>query len=152
VNELTGDRRVWKFQLDTYEREVERYGGPLGMVLSEKLFWVDSQAVLEIVETLSGDEGADARWRPSLRALDMLLDDLGFDDEKKRSVIKTCRASFSREYRADVNTDRQLGDKYRKGRIDMEAILAAGVDDQSWLAPGYATLRKRSEAMKPIAA
>jgi hypothetical protein len=33
--------------------------------------------VLGIVETLAGDEGADARWRLALRGIDLLFDDLG---------------------------------------------------------------------------
>ncbi|MGH3994155.1 MAG: thiopeptide-type bacteriocin biosynthesis protein, partial [Pseudonocardiaceae bacterium] len=53
------DGSVWKLQLDTYEREIERYGGNEGIVLSERLFHADSEAALSIVETLSGDAGTD---------------------------------------------------------------------------------------------
>ena len=38
----------WQVQLDTYEREVERYGGPEGIELAEQLFHADSEAVLAI--------------------------------------------------------------------------------------------------------
>src|SRR5262249_39737372 len=43
---LLEDGRLWRVQLDTYEREVERYGGPGGVVLAERLFHADSEAVL----------------------------------------------------------------------------------------------------------
>ena len=58
-------------QLDTYEREVERYGGPEGIALAERLFQADSEAVLAILEMLEGDEGADVRWRLALRGIDL---------------------------------------------------------------------------------
>ena len=40
---------VWRTQLDTYEREVERYGGPAGVVHCERIFHADSEAVTEIM-------------------------------------------------------------------------------------------------------
>src|SRR5262249_57327315 len=49
---LLGDGRLWRLQLDTYQREIERYGGPEGMLLAERLFHADSAAVLAIVELL----------------------------------------------------------------------------------------------------
>jgi lantibiotic biosynthesis protein len=36
------DGKVWRAQLDTYHREIERYGGPVGMRLCEQLFAADS--------------------------------------------------------------------------------------------------------------
>ena len=44
---LLDDGRVWRLQLDTYEREVERYGGPEGVALAERLF--------EAVRSLPGE-------------------------------------------------------------------------------------------------
>jgi thiopeptide-type bacteriocin biosynthesis protein len=43
------DGRVWRLQLDTYKREVERYGGAKGSALSECVFHADSEAAAEIV-------------------------------------------------------------------------------------------------------
>ena len=70
---------IWNVQLDTYVRELERYGGATGMPLCERIFQADSEAVLSIVEALSGDAGADARWRLALAGIDRLHDDIGFD-------------------------------------------------------------------------
>ena len=65
---------LWKIQLDTYEREVERYGGAEGVALAERIFQADSETVLEILEMLEeGDAGVDERWRLALRGIDMLL-------------------------------------------------------------------------------
>src|SRR6185436_14813110 len=50
VEPLLADGRLLRFQLDTYEREVERYGGAEGIILAERVFEADSRAVLDIVE------------------------------------------------------------------------------------------------------
>src|SRR5262249_7768085 len=60
---LLADGRLWRFQFDTYEREIERYGGPVGIVLAEQLFHADSEAVLALADWFTADSRGDLRWR-----------------------------------------------------------------------------------------
>ena len=85
---MLDDGRMWRLQLDTYEREIERYGGASGIELAEQLFCADSACVVDIVGMLDGDAGADARWRLALRGIDQLLDDLGFDLAQRLAVMQ----------------------------------------------------------------
>ena len=151
VEALLADGRVWRFQFDTYEREVERYGGPEGIEVAERLFHVDSEAVLQILALLSGDEGADIRWRLALRGMDLLLDDLGLDGSAKLEVARQMRQNYGREFRVDGSFERQLGSKYRKERRDLEKMLDSSPDEQSAWAPGSTILNQRSSRMLPIA-
>jgi len=73
------DGRVSRLVLDTYRREAGRYGGSEGVVLCERLFRHDSEAVLGMLAGLEGDEGADLRWRLALVGVDRLLGDFGFN-------------------------------------------------------------------------
>src|SRR6185436_11110603 len=57
---MLDDGRLWKLQLDTYEREIERYGGATGLELAEQLFGADSACVVDILGMLAGDAGIDA--------------------------------------------------------------------------------------------
>ena len=148
---LIGTGELWRLQLDTYEREIERYGGPEGILIAEKLFSADSDAALGIIELLWGDEGADARWRLALRGMDMLLDDLGLDLEAKLSLVKAARESFGREFRVDAGFEHQLGHKYRKERAAVEALLDREGDGDSTLAPGLRLLDQRSRRIRAIA-
>jgi thiopeptide-type bacteriocin biosynthesis protein len=153
VEPLLQEGWVWRVSFDTYEREVERYGGPEGVSLAERIFHADSDAVLAIVELLSGDQGADARWRLALRGVDLLLDDLGLDLEIKRSLLKRVRKAFGREFQADTSRlKRQLGERYRAERKSLEALLDPANDEQSPLQPGLAILRRRSEQLAPVIA
>ncbi|HEX2644036.1 MAG TPA: thiopeptide-type bacteriocin biosynthesis protein, partial [Thermoanaerobaculia bacterium] len=41
---------IERVEFAVYDREVERYGGPVGMVLAEKIFLHDSLACLDLME------------------------------------------------------------------------------------------------------
>jgi thiopeptide-type bacteriocin biosynthesis protein len=144
------DRRIWKLQLDTYEQEVERYGGAAAMALAERLFHTDSEAVLAIVERLEGDAGAEARWRLTYAGLDMLLDDLGFDLAAKQRLMRRARDSFQHEFRADSNLRSQLGEKHRTVRADLAQLLDPSQNEQHPFAPGIVLFQQRSAALHPI--
>jgi thiopeptide-type bacteriocin biosynthesis protein len=141
----------WRVQLDTYEREVERYGGDEGIVLSEQLFCADSDAVLGIVETLSGDAAADVRWRLALRGMDQLLDDVGLTLDEKLAVVKGCRLGFGKEHKADGLLDHQMGARFRRERLALEALIDRRNDMGSELEPGLMLLQRRSERIATIA-
>lgn len=151
---LLADGRVWRLSVDSYEREVERYGGPTGMALSEALFQADSEATLAIVDTLSGDEGAEARWRLCLRGMDRLLADLGLDLAGRHQVVQGARASFGREhgFDRDPTLERQIGERFRRERVGLEGLLSAAPAAEHPLGPGLLALAERSERLLPIAA
>ncbi|HYH45422.1 MAG TPA: lantibiotic dehydratase [Thermoanaerobaculia bacterium] len=145
VSPLLDDGRLWRFQLDTYDREVERYGGDIGIPVVERLFHADSEAALAIVENLEGDEGADARWRLALRATDLLLDDLGLDAAGKREALGRMRAGFFQEFGGGKPLRVELDKKQRAERRKLEELLAATWDDEHDLALGFEILQRRSE-------
>ena len=151
---MPDDGRMWRLQLDTYEREVERYGGPAGTELAERLFCADSACVVDILGMLAGDAGADARWRLTLRGIDQLLDDLGFDLAARLAIMRRTRDAFAREHRVDsaIVFQRGLGDKYRRERASLETLLDRACDADSEFAPGLERLVARSAANAPIVA
>jgi thiopeptide-type bacteriocin biosynthesis protein len=158
VAPLLDDGRLWKLQLDTYEREVERYGGPLGIGPVERLFQADSEAVLEILDMLEGDEGADVRWRLAFYGVDALLNDLGLDAEAKLSVLGRMRQGFAQEFTGPADGDGknakalqvQLDQKFRTERPKLDPLLDAGGDPENAFAPALDVLARRSQAFAPI--
>jgi thiopeptide-type bacteriocin biosynthesis protein len=151
VAPLLQDGRVWRLQLDTYEREVERYGGAEGIVLAERLFHADSEAALQVVELYPEDARGDVRWRLALCGMDYLLADLGLDLGQCREVLGQVRTSFAAEHRADANLRRQLGDLYRKQRPTLERLFTSGsASSDGVLTAGLAVLIQRSERWAPV--
>jgi thiopeptide-type bacteriocin biosynthesis protein len=146
---------AWKLQLDTYEREIERYGGPEGIELSEELFRHDSDAVAAIVESLSSDAGADLRWRLILLGMDRMMEDFGHGLEGRQRLAEAGRAGFAGRYRQDVLRG-PVADRLRKERPALERLLAVsgwgggGGDVPEELQPALDALARRSAAFAPV--
>ncbi len=150
---LVADESVWKLQLDTYVREIERYGGPVGMALSEQVFAVDSEAVLGIVATFDGEDSGDARWQIALRGLDLLLDDFGLDLQRKLDLMQRCRADYAAEFQADkTGLAQALGRRFRSCRKPLEEMMRLGPDDHSSFQPALRMFACRSQALEPTVA
>ena len=150
VAPLLEDGRIWRLQLDTYEREIERYGGLEAMEIAERVFQADSEAVLAILERLEpGDAGADERWRLTLRSIDSLLTDCGIGFDESRRLMEGLRKEFSKEMRADDSLKRSLGSSFRKEARSLERLLDPDFERESSLAPGIAVFRRRSRALAP---
>jgi len=147
---LLDDGSVWRLQLDTYERELERYGGSEGIELAEELFAADSDAALELIKAYAGDQGADLRWRMTLKGLDVMLDDLGLELETKLLVAQRLRERFASEFAVDKRFEEQLGLRFRRERKVLEILLATTDAATGPLKPGLEAFRRRSARLRPL--
>jgi thiopeptide-type bacteriocin biosynthesis protein len=146
------DGRVWRMQLDTYEREVERYGGARGIVVAERLFQVESEATLALLDLLAEDARGDLRWRLALLGIDRFLGDLDFDWRTRRDLLARMRTAFAREFRVDAKAKGQLGDRYRKERKELESLLDESGVEAEILRQGLIVLRQRSQHLAAVVA
>src|SRR5262249_48674476 len=152
VAPLLDDGRLWKVQLDTYEREVERYGGPAGIGPCEQLFHHDSEATVELLQLLEDDGRGDRRWRLALLGMDRLLDDLGLDLEGKRAVLRGARGAFRAEFRAASEVARRLGAKYRAESAALGGLLGPDAGAAPEWSAARAVLGRRSRRNGPAVA
>jgi thiopeptide-type bacteriocin biosynthesis protein len=113
---------VRRLQIDTYEREVERYGGAAGIVLAERLFYADSEAALTLVGAVPPED----RWRLALQGCDQLLTDFGLDPAAKRAVVGAARHHLREELRPDAELRHGLGVRFRTEREALEGMLRSG--------------------------
>jgi thiopeptide-type bacteriocin biosynthesis protein len=153
VAPLLKDGRLRRLQFDTYDREVERYGGPEGIEVAERLSHADSEAVLKMIALLEpGDAGLGERWRLTLRGIDALLTDCGFDLASKCALFKRMPKGLAEVARVNTNLKGELGEKFRRERKSLEELLDPERDRESALSLGLDILRQRSERMGPIVA
>jgi class I lanthipeptide synthase len=142
--------QLWRIQLDTYEREVERYGGDRGIELAEQLFAADSEAALTIVESFSGDAGLDLRWRLAMAGMDLLFEDLGLTLAEKQLLARREREGFGREFTVDGTFRAQVGQRYRAERTHLEALLDPDPRRPAPLTRGLEALHRRSLQLTPV--
>lgn len=95
------------FILDTYRREIERYGEAT-IQDAEFLFWKNSECTL--YEYLHFDD--EEKIMMSLYYIDQLLDHLGLSVLEKLEWIKESNLAFKHEFNADKMLTSQLNKKY----------------------------------------
>jgi thiopeptide-type bacteriocin biosynthesis protein len=148
VAALLGDGCCWCVQLDTYRREIERYGGLIGTELAERLFHADSEFALAVAETLDGDERENARWLLALRSIDRMFDDFGIELAARCDTLKRLWHK-PENVRDEQMLIYQLRDRYRRERQRIERALAPDYEDPIWRG-GLQALHERSRRLKPI--
>ncbi len=130
--------RVTRVQLDTYHREVERYGGVKGIALAEQLFAADSDAVLAMLAT---QPDASARWQATLLGVDALFHDFGVVGAARQELIAGAEEQFAAEFNAGADQWRHIGATFRRERHALEALRTA---------PPPAWIVTRSARMAPV--
>jgi len=144
------DSTVSKLALDTYHREIERYGGDHGIELAEQIHAADSDAVLNALGMLDGEDVADARWKLCLYATDRLLTDAGLDMQQRRDWAKVGAAGYRMEYPGAHNLDSGIGSRWRSERAELTALLDDTTDHPYESA--RQAFRQRSEKIAPLLA
>lgn len=139
----------WRFQLDTYRREIERYGGDEGIELCEQIFCADSRAILAILQTQTGDELPDIRWQLALPGMDRLLDDLTLSLDERLQTLEAASSAFRREFSATANLERGLGKKQRQLGKRVDAYLRGEDTEAGPLQPFLRHFQVRSQAIRP---
>jgi thiopeptide-type bacteriocin biosynthesis protein len=135
---------VWRLQTDTYFRETDRYGGPLGMLLSEELFCCDSECVVALLRRGAKSMQANRRWLVVLEVLDSLLTDSDFCLERKLALAKKLRDGYFAEFGADRPLRHAVGRKF----FDNRASVMKAIEGRS--SDGFRPLQQRSERIRPI--
>ena len=143
---LVADGRVWRVQLGTYDREIERYGGDAAMPFCEEIFCADSEAVLAL---LRAPHAPDQRWQWALRGMDLLLDDLGLDLPAKASISERARELFFADSGGDPTLARSIGARHRALRDQLATVFA---DDDRLDPRARPAWRRRTERIAKLRA
>jgi thiopeptide-type bacteriocin biosynthesis protein len=139
-------------QFGTYVREIERYGGAHGIVVAERMFHADSDAVVDVLDRCHpGGQGLDARWRIGLLGADRILADLDLSLPARFELARIMRARFEREFRADSRLRKDVAAKVPAELPAVEDLMLASAGTGHALASGIAVLDERSARIAPLA-
>lgn len=138
-------------QLGTYQREVERYGGPEAITLAERVFQADSDATVALLGMFErGERGLDERWRLGLLGADSLMRAFGLDAEARVRQARRAQAAFEHEFHADAELRKAVAARVRQEHAATRDAFDADGDHP--LAPGIAVLAARDERIRPVVA
>ena len=114
---------IWKIQLDTYQREVERYGAYI-MDASESIFFYDSIMVMDLLDLVDdSDEGEELRWLFGIKAIDAFLNSFDLSEEQKLFIIEQMKVSFCQEFHINRMLKKQLDKKFITHKNKIEDFL-----------------------------
>ena len=151
LNELTHpfikNKIIHVFQMDTYNRELERYGTNT-MELSESLFYQDSQVIISFLDLIEGDSGEEIRWLFALKLIDSFLSDLQFDIDQKIEFVTMLRDSFTQEFNFQKPQRTALNNKFRDKRKVIDKMLQTEIDGTEEWYPLFELLNYKSEVTK----
>ncbi len=125
------------FQFGTYQRELPRYGGPVGMQLAEKIFFHDSLAALDFLEAYDREECSRSRRELNLLITDRFLDLLGSSREERIAFYQ-----LGYQWALEQNTWqdkelRALDTRFQALRSGLEELLSpARQSDPAWVFGG----------------
>jgi thiopeptide-type bacteriocin biosynthesis protein len=142
------DGALRRVTLDSYEPELDRYGGLDGMELAEAMFEADSEALAALIPHYAADRAE--RWRLALLGMHDVFDALDIELDGKLALARASRDGFAKELGAGVAAKKALGQRFRQERARIEALLLHRKDDA--LTAGLAALDARRDALRGTAA
>ncbi|MCU0657714.1 MAG: lantibiotic dehydratase [Polyangiaceae bacterium] len=135
---------IQKVQLDSYEPETERYGGPAGVRLVEQMFCVDSAACAGL---LALGVAPPDRWRLTMLALDAWLEDAGLDLPARHAFCERSANDMAREHGDVTKTLAAIGEEARRQRAAIEETFTGS--EPPW-SDARGILEQRAEALRPL--
>jgi len=137
---------VSSMQVDTYSRELERYGKKT-INEAETLFFHDSKMTLEMLSLIEGDEGENYRWHFACMAVDSLLSDFNLSEVEKFELAEKLQFGFGREFGMNDQLKVQLDRKFRTERQTMRSFI---LKENEFYNPFYQILEKKTKYTSSI--
>lgn len=148
LRELMNEEIVWKIQLDTYSRELNRYGGA-NIENMESLFEVDSGLLIDFLNVLDKYNNDNLRWIYGLKSIDSVLNTFNYELSGKFRLLTHLKNSFGKEFGMNRFLKKQLDSKYRKHKAAVSDFMEE--EDKEKYKLLYALIRNRHESSEKYA-
>jgi thiopeptide-type bacteriocin biosynthesis protein len=130
-----------RFVFDTYDREIERYGGTAGMSAVEAIFTADSPSAVDLLAVLRKTSELD-RLMLVVASIDDLLNSMGLDGHERLAW-----------YKARIKSPHSSGPDFRERKTTLRELF--GADAGFAKLPGSAEVvrifAERRRALAPVA-
>jgi len=145
--EKWNDRHLlWKVELDTYNRELERYGNRL-IEEAESIFCADSECILSIIKDINLNENY--RWMIALKLINELLSDFGLSIEEKQKLMEEAGKAYKTEFGFNEFNSKQFNTKFRENKKTVESVLNNAFNEKGFISL-FQPIKKRTKQLMPI--
>lgn len=127
------NRTIWKVQLDTYQRELERYG-PSSISATEYLFFEDSQLYLQLLADGSFLQDEHIRLFTALKNMDSWLELFDLNIQEKMLFTEQMANVFLKEFGNECKI--KIDFQYRELRIEINKYMQGSEINELFLGRG----------------
>lgn len=121
---------IANIQVDTYNREISRYGSTTIQEV-EKIFYYDSQFVVSLLSSRPESSiSENLRWQAALLSADTILKDFHYDLEGRRHLVKELFTVFHKEHGDKKELKLLLDKKYREHKNSILECLSLETKDE----------------------
>lgn len=144
------DGLVERVVIDSYFREIERYGDSL-IEQAEQLFYNDSLAVMRFINLLD-DSSEPEKYKLlfAVRGIDIFLSDFNLKIDERVELLKQIISSFSNEFWGDPSLQKQLNSKYRKYQQSIFSHMDNVQDIKNEIEEAVSIFKIRSDMNAPV--
>jgi len=137
IKELVADTFIWKAEISSYDREIERYAW-LDYDISEQLFHIDSAYYVRSLEYLTNNE---LKFLYNFKASLDFIQIFYPTENDPLNFIKKSEARYKQEFEITKITQNQLSTKYRSMKAAIGAFLGEGSDNNFKMLRGILSLK-----------
>lgn len=122
LKDYVRDLLVWNVSIDTYDRELERYGDN-SIDITEHLFSINSQLVLNLQSRLFSTGEYDVyKLSTALSISQVILSSFTEDIAEQRKYVLLVRDSFAKEFSAENGLSKLITPRFRIERAFLEQL------------------------------
>ncbi|KFF09395.1 thiopeptide-type bacteriocin biosynthesis protein [Chryseobacterium luteum] len=139
---------IWKIQLDTYFRELERYH-PALIETTEHLFSIESKNCVKILKKINSTHNEDFKWMIAFNLIDLYFDLFELDINRKLNLITDISNSFKSEFNFHDQNSKQFNTLYREKRALITDVIKTE-HNEAGFKDLYTNLKTIKKELKPI--
>ncbi|WNJ17538.1 lantibiotic dehydratase [Pontibacter sp. G13] len=136
---------IWKVETGTYLPEINRYGQTT-MEVSESIFHLESQLLVNLMPNLIAAESPNLRWCLGLMYLDQWFQVCTFSEEEQTTFMDQLKQGYEKEFNVTSFQRKQILGKYKRYLPTIESALSGSGSEWQTLAQ---RLTEHFEEMNP---
>lgn len=150
TTEFENSKIIWKVQIDSYLRELQRYGH-YAIEVTESLFHYDSFCTLQFTDMIEGDLGEKIRWLFAMLSIDHLMNDFNISLEGRVKLFNLAKISFGKEFNRSGKLNKDINTLFADNELEIERFLDKNNIEEMY-EPIWRILAERTQNNLPIIA